>query len=102
MAVSMTEFIIRLSGLKNTQFSLRIMYYPLWQYWQNFEHATRWRDGIIIYPKHSYGHKIWYGILHDQIYDPIQWFQKYSVFPPGRVLPPLAILAKFRMSHVVA
>ena len=102
MVVSMTEFLIQLSGYKNTQFFLWLVYYPLWQYWQNFERATRWRDGIIIDPKHSYGHKILYCSLHDRIYDLIQWFQKYSVFSPARVLPPFAILAKFRTGHVVA
>ena len=102
MAVSMTEFMMRFSGFKNTQFFLRLVYYPLWQYWQNFERATWWRDGIIIDPNHSYGHKIWYGSLHDRIYDPIQWFQKYSVFPPARVLPPLAIPAKFQTGHGMA
>ena len=95
MAVSMTEFMIRFSGSKNTQFFLRLVYYPLWQYWQNFEHATGWRDGMIIDQNHSYVHKIWYDSLHYRIYDPIKWFQKYSVFPPARVLPPLAIQAKF-------
>ena len=65
MAVSMTEFIIRFSGFKNTQFSLRLVYYPLWQYWQKLEHATGWREGIVIDPNHFYGHKIWYGSLHD-------------------------------------
>ena len=95
MEISMTEFMIRFSGNKNTQVFLRLMYDPLWQYWQNFERAKRWRDGIIIDPNHFYGHKIWYGSLHDRIYDPIKWLQKYSVFPPARVLPPLAILAKF-------
>ena len=102
MTVSMTEFVIRFCGSKNTQFFLRIMYYPLWQYWQNFEQATVWREGINTDSNHSYGHKIWYSSLHDRIYDPIQWFQKYSVFPPARVLPPLAILAKFRTGHGVA
>ena len=72
----MTEFMIRFSGSKNTQFFLRYVYYPLWQYWQNFERAMRWRDDIIIDPNHSYGHIILYSILHDRIYDPIQWFQK--------------------------
>ena len=99
MAVSMTEFMIRFSGSKNTQCFLRLVYYPLWQYWQNFECATRWRDGIIIDPNYSYGHIIWYGSLHDRIYDPIQLFQKYLVFPPTRVLPSLSILAKFRTGH---
>ena len=94
MAVSMTEFMIQFSGSKNTLFFLRLVYNPLWQYWQNFEHATGWRDGIIIDPNYSYGHKIWHGSLHDQIYDPIQWFQKYSVFPPARVLPPFGNTGK--------
>ena len=94
MGVSITEFMIRFSGSKNTQFFLRLVYSPLWQYWQNFERATWWRDGIIIDPNHSYGHKIWYGSLHDQIYDPIQWFKKYSVFPPARVLPPIGNTSK--------
>ena len=85
----------------NTKFFLRLVYYPLWQYSQNFERATWWRDGIIIDPNHSYGLKIWYGRLHDRIYVPIQWFQKYSIFPPARVLPPLAILATFRTGHGV-
>ena len=98
----MTEFMIRFSGSKNTQFFLRIVYYPLWQYWQNFERVTRWRDVIIIYPNRSYDHIIWYSSLHDRIYDPIQWIQKYLVFPPARVLPPFAILAKFRTDHEVA
>ena len=80
MAVSKTEFMIRFSGSKNTQFFIRLVYYPLWQYLQNFEHVTGWREGIINYPNYSYGHRIWYGSLHDRIYDPIQWFQKYSVF----------------------
>ena len=80
IAVSMTEFMIRFSGSKNTQFFLRLVYYPFWQYWQNFEQATGWRDDIIIDPNHYYSHKIWYGSLHDRIYDLIQWFQKYSVF----------------------
>ena len=102
IAVSMTEFMIRFSGSKNTQFFLRLVYYPPWQYWQNFERATRWRDGIIIDPNHSYGLIIWYSILHVGIYDPIQWFKKYSVFPPARVLPPLAILENFRTGHEVA
>ena len=84
----MTEFMIRFSGSKNTQFFLRLVYYPLWQYWQNFERATWWRDGIIIDPNHTYGHKIWYGSLHDRIYDPIQWFQKYSVFSFGSCTTP--------------
>ena len=83
----MTEFMIRFSGSKNTQFFLRLVYYPLWQYWQNFERVTRWRDDIIIVPNDSYAHKIWFGSLHDRIYDPIPWFQKYSVFPSARVLP---------------
>ena len=86
----------------NTQFFFRHVYYPFWQYWKNFEQATVLREGIIIDPNHSYDHKIWYGTLHDRIYDPIQWFQKYLVFPPARVLPPLAILAKFRTGHEVA
>ena len=94
MAVSMTEFMIRFSGFKNTQFFLRLVYYPLWQYWQNFERTTCWRVGIIIDLNHSYGHKIWYGSLHDRIYVPIQWFQKYSVFPPARVLPPFGNTGK--------
>ena len=102
MAVSMTEFMIRFSGFKNSQFFLRLVYYPLWKYCENFEKATGWREGIINDPNHTYGYKIWYGILHDRIYDPIQWFQKYSGFPPTLVLPPLAILAKFRTGHVVA
>ena len=102
MVVSMTEFMIRLSGSKNTQFFLRLVYYPLWQYWQNFERATWWPDGIIIDPYHYYGHKICHGSLHDRIYDPIQWFQKYPVFPPARVLPRLAILAKCQTGHVMA
>ena len=74
MAVSMTEFMIRFSGSKNTQFFLRLVYYPLCQYCQNLEQATGWREGIIIDPNHSYGHNIWYGSLHDRIYDPSQWF----------------------------
>ena len=102
LAVSMTEFMIRFSGSENTQFFLRLVYYPLWQYLQNFERATWWREGIIIDPNPSYGHKIWYSSLHDRIYDPIQWFQKYTVFPPARVLPPLAILAKFQTGYEVA
>ena len=102
MEVSMTEFMIRFSGSKNTQFFLRLVYYPLWQYCQNFERETWWRDGIIIDPNHSYCHKIWYGSLHDRIYDPIKWFQKYSLFPLARVLPPFQILEKFRTGHVVA
>ena len=84
----MTEFMFRFSGSKNTQFFLRLVYYPLWQYWKNFEQATRWRDIIIIYPNHSYSHIIWYSSLHDRVYNLIQWFQKYSVFPTARVLPP--------------
>ena len=95
MAVSMTEFMIRFSGSKNTQFFLRLVYYPLCQYWPNFKEATGWREGLIINPNHSYGHKIWYSSLHDRIYEPIQWFQKYSVFPPARV-------EKFLTGHEVA
>ena len=102
MAVYMTEFMILFSGSKNTQFFLRLVYFPLWQYWKNFERATGWRDGIIIYSNHSYGYKIWYGSLHVRIYDSIQWFQKYSDFPLDRVLHLLAILAKFQTGHVVA
>ena len=98
----MTEFMIRFNGSKYTPFFLRLVYYPLWKYWQNFDQATWWRDGIIIDPNHYYGHIILYSSLHDRIYDPIQWFQKYSVFPPARGLPSLAILAKFRTGHEVA
>ena len=65
MEVAMTELMICFSGSKNTQFFLRLVYYPLWQYWQNFKRATRWRYGIIIYPNHYYGYKIRYGSLHD-------------------------------------
>ena len=98
----MTKFMIRFRGSKNTQFFLPARVLPLWQYWQNFKRATRWCDDVIVDPSHSYGHIIWYSSLRDRIYDPIQWFQKYSVFPPARVLPPLAILAKFLTGHVVA
>ena len=94
MAVSMTEFMIRFSGSKNTQFFLRLVYYPHWQYWQNFGQATGWREGIIIDPNHYYGHIKWYSSLHDRIYDPIPWFQKYSVFPPARVLRPFSNTSK--------
>ena len=74
MEVSMTEFMFQIQWfLKYFVFPpARVL--PLWQYWQNFEPATWWHDGIIIDPNHSYGHKIWYGSLHDRIYDPIQWF----------------------------
>ena len=95
MVVSMTEFMIRFSPSKNTQFFLTLVYYTLCQYWQNFERATGWRDGIIIDLNHSYGHKIGYRSLHDRIYDPIRWFKKYTVFPPAHVLSPWVILVKF-------
>ena len=53
MEVSITEFMIRFSGSKNTQFFLRLVDNRLWQYWENFEQATVWREGIIIDPNHS-------------------------------------------------